>query len=1222
MLSIPSTSLSVANAMDYFETDDYYLPSKGEWHGSIAQELKLTHNIDKEDFEKLLGGFNLNGAKLVASAGSKDICDPKTGKLKRHGHNAGNDLTFSAPKSVSLMALADHRITYCFDKAIQQTLSTIESQFAQTRVREKNGKAKIVKTEKLLWATFGHETSRELDPQLHQHCLLLNMTQQKNGKFSALHNNTIIKNKLFLGQMFRNNLSIHLQEIGYSINVTDEKKGFFELKGVNRDLIEAFSSRRKQIKDEIDVLKKIKYDELNVHDLHHFALENCMKRLNGMNKQPSETEIADEMNHLRTIKTPVYSKLSDMQVAQMATLNTRIPKKNITHGDLLENVGSILRDYNTSLEEIKNDCEISANSNKSPAIDTSALSDYAKSIVQHAVSSNIEGQSVFNKINILKDAMRLSLGKCNYTDVDNAFNDLVNERKIQKLTTKVTKFSEEDLFSTPDMINIEKKVISMCQSGRGMSSTYVDSKETKKFIYNTDIALKMSSTFSLREEDPVLRKANIQKIISSINDSSIQSQIIKLNKKLTSTDNRSWEDVVKIAIENPHLHPIFEKFGRGFTAGQKEALELIASTKDVVSVIQGDAGTGKSFSMLYAKKLLEEKGFKVRGLSPTGKATVGLAESAKFNFEDCCTIDKFLMPTIVPSGRGTCKGEVWIVDESGMCGSRKFAQLISVAQETEAKIVFVGDRKQFQSIEAGRMFSELQDKAGISMVTMPDVIRQKTSQTIDIVKHISLKNYDFAFNAIKGYRENTTINKTDNSEYRLNNKLYFKNTGNDFDDTECSIVSVSQNSIAISYFDDVEQRFKETNINMSKVNGDITVFDTPSNSIDLDPYAVGDTITLPVGNKNVSQGTYTIESVSLDHLVLKANTGSHSLFSIDPRSVQDNMIHTPLKPLSDFLIKYDNMIEEISEDELLVKTANSYIDSIKSVKVENKKNKTILIAGTNKDRIALNNLIRPELVKLGRITKSKMCTVRSKVNISGISAKFTSSYKIGQKVEIASNISDVNGLIHGESEAPPFYAEVCDAKPSDGIVTFKYRDPKTSKMRFLNLDIKNQHDHITAFNEESKEFGVGEKIIFLENENKHLKISNGETGTIKKIDKHGNATILIEGETDRIVNLNMKGKGSKKFHAYNLIDHAYAITDYKSQSLTCRHLIWCASTKAQISSNSFYVAITRCTDKVSVYTNDTEGLQKKVAFEQLKSSTLDHDQKYMVQNQSFEVPLS
>ena len=85
---------------------------------------------------------------------------------------------------------------------------------------------------------------------------------------------------------------------------------------------------------------------------------------------------------------------------------------------------------------------------------------------------------------------------------------------------------------------------------------------------------------------------------------------------------------------------------------------------------------------------------------------------------------------------------------------------------------------------------------------------------------------------------------------------------------------------------------------------------------------------------------------------------------------------------------------------------------------------------------------------------------------------------------------------------------------------------------------------------------------------------------------------------------NINNKGSR---AFNYIDHAYAITDYKSQGATTQRLLWYAPTDAgPLSSNSFYVAITRCKEEVGVYTDNAEALREKVKREQQKESTLDY----------------
>ena len=176
--------------------------------------------------------------------------------MKRSNKRAGFDLCFSAPKSVSMaMALrpeSHHEMITAHQKAVANTLQYLEGNAIYTRVTQ-NHITRREQTRMMLCGKFNHLVSRNQDPQLHTHCVILNQTLCQDGKFRAIDNETLYQNKMLYGQIYRNELAKNLRELGYQIQVTNENKGFFELAGISREQIETFSSRRLEI---VEQLKK------------------------------------------------------------------------------------------------------------------------------------------------------------------------------------------------------------------------------------------------------------------------------------------------------------------------------------------------------------------------------------------------------------------------------------------------------------------------------------------------------------------------------------------------------------------------------------------------------------------------------------------------------------------------------------------------------------------------------------------------------------------------------------------------------------------------------------------------------------------------------------------------------------------------------------------------------------------------------------------------------
>ena len=174
------------------------------------------------------------------------------GKRGRDGeitHRPGRDLTFSAPKSVSIATLVagDERIVGIHDRAVKATLAWVEKNAVETRMQDpETGTMVRAGNQKTVVATFRHGTSRNLDPQLHTHSVLANMVRGEDGEWRTMANERLYECQKLIGAIYRNELAAGLAGLGYAIEKT-HADGRFEIAGVSREAIRAFSTRRAEI---------------------------------------------------------------------------------------------------------------------------------------------------------------------------------------------------------------------------------------------------------------------------------------------------------------------------------------------------------------------------------------------------------------------------------------------------------------------------------------------------------------------------------------------------------------------------------------------------------------------------------------------------------------------------------------------------------------------------------------------------------------------------------------------------------------------------------------------------------------------------------------------------------------------------------------------------------------------------------------------------------------
>jgi conjugative relaxase-like TrwC/TraI family protein len=247
----PQVQHSLRNAREYFRehlrVGDYYMEGQkidGDWFGQGAEILGLTGKVDEKAFLALCDGN-----------------DPRTGRLLtlrlnsiRHenGRQMPNrrifyDFTIGPPKSVSIVALCrDGRIVELHNRAARLAMAELE-RFAETRVRRSAQNGERV-TGNLVGACFRHDTSRELDPHLHTHCVVMNATFDPwEKRWKALQTQGMYRAQKFVENYYFHELCKGLRTLGYEI---ENNARNFEIRHVPASMIACFSKRRRQIEEE------------------------------------------------------------------------------------------------------------------------------------------------------------------------------------------------------------------------------------------------------------------------------------------------------------------------------------------------------------------------------------------------------------------------------------------------------------------------------------------------------------------------------------------------------------------------------------------------------------------------------------------------------------------------------------------------------------------------------------------------------------------------------------------------------------------------------------------------------------------------------------------------------------------------------------------------------------------------------------------------------------
>ncbi len=416
MLSIPkplsSGQAKTYHKMDYTsETQSYYKQGgaiEGEWQGQLAEKFGLTGEVKASDFALLTEGKHpQTEEQMVKHRTVQEYTNADGTTTKAVEHRAAWDLTFSAPKSVSLTALVggDEQVREAHNAAVTTTLTVLEGG-TQARI---GGNNQAETTGKFIVAKFEHDTARPVDgyaaPQLHTHAIVFNVTEREDGSTRALQSKSFFDSQNFATAVYQSALTYELRRRGYEIEVG--KSAAPEIKGYSQEYLDASSRRRAQIQEHMS-----------------------------------------------------KSGRSGPEAAQIAAHATRDKKVSLPPEEVLAAHKELAAKFGNQDQKVVAEARQRAQSQEHRPEGTKL----AKEAISYARASIFEREAVTDERTILRDALRRGMGETTYAQVRAEFDARQSRGDFRQ--TEGKKHDTGRSFTTPETIAQERANVAHVMRGQ------------------------------------------------------------------------------------------------------------------------------------------------------------------------------------------------------------------------------------------------------------------------------------------------------------------------------------------------------------------------------------------------------------------------------------------------------------------------------------------------------------------------------------------------------------------------------------------------------------------------------------------------------------------------------------------------------------------------------------------------------------------------------------
>ncbi|MGE3692400.1 MAG: MobF family relaxase [Novosphingobium sp.] len=662
MHSIASVRSS-SGAAEYFANDNYYSADEhaeaGVWGGEGARALGLEGQVERDAFEGILNG-RLPDGEMVGQV---------------EGRRLGLDLTFSMPKSASILALVsgDRRILDAHLAAVKSTMSQlVEKQFAESRNYERSRSGEPQKTGNLVYALFAHDTSRALDPQGHIHAVVANLTRDPKGTWKALWNGEIWKNNTTIGQFYHAAFRAQLQKLGYETEASG-KHGSFEIKGVPAEVIKEFSQRREDILtkvEELGISSPKGQDRVTVNTRDpKLAVEDRAGLIQSWQDRSAElgfdgkTLVAEARARAEIEAKPSFRETA---TAAIEEVSTRINAALRTPSPLAVSGAAALF---LSADTIK---------------------------AQHATASAIrhlsEREAAFSPQAILASALGFQIKGLEGGAVVARIGELIRDGHL--IPGKSDRLDgHSDLVTTPAALAMERRILDTIDRGHGQGRAFMPPEAAMDRLQEAARELGREragvDTWQLNEGQlaagvAILSGGDRFLNVQGVAGAGKSTLLGALDKVLDAEGVK----LVGLAFQNKMVADLRGGGGQGMSADQMREAGIEAYTIARFLNTYGSAAAAGSGERYEAAKAA-------------------------------------LANTVI------------ITDESSMVSSRDMLRLVTLAEQLDlAKAPFMGDRQQLSAIEQGKMFAVSQ-ASGQATVRMDENIRQKNSPLLLAVAGLS-----------------------------------------------------------------------------------------------------------------------------------------------------------------------------------------------------------------------------------------------------------------------------------------------------------------------------------------------------------------------------------------------------------------------------------------------------------------------------------------------------